>query len=874
VSAGAPREPRLFELLLRLLVRGEGSEFVLGDVSEDFRRIALRAGPAAARRWYRAQAVRTALGWIARAPRRPAEAYVRDARLALRSLRLSPTYTLGTVVTLAVGIGGAASVAAVGATVLRPLPFPESERLVAVWETREGRQRSVSPANYLDWRRTASSFEGLAAHDVRTVSVTVGGVAARDVVALVSGNFFDVLRGDPLLGRSFDPELDTDFGQRVAVLSHAAWTDAFGAARDVIGRSFLVDDASYEVVGVMPDGFDAPEADVFAWLRSRTEAPEIAGFGADLPSLRDSWYFEVVGRLADGVTIEAAAAEMAGIARRLEEAYPVANRRAGVRLVPLLDQAVAGFESLLLALALAVLLVLVAAGANVAHLALARGAARERAVAVKRALGATRADVRRSALIEGVALGLGGASVGLSMAAVLMGSPLLTRGGWVPRAGEVALRPSVVGFALLLGVVVGVAVGLAGDVRSAIRGGRGVARGEGGTRTRGSRAMIAGQVAVAVALLVGTTLMARSLVALGSVDLGFRTDGLATVRIAMPDARTRAYEERILGYRAIMREIRSIPGVESAGMGSASPLSQGMRAGVFVAGEAREGDPPDSGWQPVDPEYLPALGVTLVEGRLFAESEDATSPDVAVVNRAFVRSVLADGEAIGARVTMGLDGHDRPLTIVGVVGDTRTRGPGAPPGPVLYRPMAQTLRFGADAVFVAARVSGNEDRAIAAIRDAVRATAPGMPVYDEAAGRDLARPFEATQSALLAILGVFTTTALLLGGVGVYAVAAYGVRRRRREIGVRLALGADARRVSRDVLFEGLRDALTGVPLGVLLALLLGRALRSALFGVGGADPWSVALSIGAVLVVSAVALLVPGRIAARTDPAGAMRDG
>ena len=251
-------EPRVPRLLLRALVRGPGSEFVLGDITEDYERMVDEKGMVAARRWYRRQALSTAASWLAQSRRAPIEAWRRDARHAARGLQRSPGYTLTIVLSLSLGLGGAATVATVIHSVLRPLPFPESDRLVAVWETKDGEQRWVAPANYLDWRRSSESFSGIAAHDTRSASITLNGLASRQQVAVVSGNFFSVLDVEAMLGRTFDPDMDPHFPDRRAVLAHSSWVDAFGRDRDVVGRTIRVDDLTYEVIGVAPPGVDFP----------------------------------------------------------------------------------------------------------------------------------------------------------------------------------------------------------------------------------------------------------------------------------------------------------------------------------------------------------------------------------------------------------------------------------------------------------------------------------------------------------------------------------------------------------------------------------------------------------------------------------------
>ena len=649
--------------------------------------------------------------------------------------------------------------------------------------------------------------------------------------------------------------------------------DDFGGDRRVVGKTIQVDDLTYEVVGVAPPNVDFPGPGLFAWLRSPTEAPEIRGFGGDLTEMRDAWYFSVVGRLGPARTLDSARQEMSALAARLEEEYPETNRGAGIRLLPLLDQTVAGVQSTLLALALAVSLVLLATFVNVTHLTLARGAARAADVAIKVSFGASQRDVRRLMLVEGWTLGIGGGGLGVFLAAVAIGSGRAVFGSSLPRADEIALRPGIVGLALLLSVLVGTCIAWIACLRGRVdtRTMRAV-RAESGSAGAVSRGMIAMQVAATIALLAGTGLMARSVYALAGVDIGFDQDGLITFRVAIPDALARPYEERLALYDDIGAAVAGLPGVTTVGVGSGSPLSVGTRAGVFTVGEPTGQDPPDSGWQPVNPEYFSALGLSLRRGRGFTDADGPDAMDVAIVNEVFTRTLLRDRNPLETQVTMGLDGHDRPLTIVGVVADTRTMGPSAPPGPVLYRPISQTTGFSASAAFFAVRGATDQGPDLGVVRGAIRGANPGLPVFSEALGEDLARPFRRSQTVLLYVLSVFATTALLLGLVGVYGVTSYSVRRR-REIGIRLALGADQRRVTTEVVGRGMFTAVMGVPVGLGLAILLGRALESLLFGVPASDMPALAGVVTLVLVATAAALFGPARLAAGTDPADVTRD-
>ncbi|MEM7413954.1 MAG: FtsX-like permease family protein [Gemmatimonadota bacterium] len=863
-----PTPPRLATALLRWLLGPEDAEFVLGDLAEDFTTIEATSGPRAARWWYWRQLAGTARARVTFAG--TAEVWSRDVRHAARALVRAPGYAVVAVVTLALGIGGAATIGAIAVSVLSPLPYPDSDDLVAVWETRNDVQRAVSPANYIDWRQRSRTFDGLAAHTVDRVSITLGDGATREPVAVVSSNFFHVLGEAPSWGRAFDPTFDASFAEREVVLEQGAAERAFGSAAEAVGQSLRVDDLVYTVVGVMSTGFGYPETGLFGWTRSPTEAPEIRNLPPDinLTEVRDAWYFDVVGRVRGERSVADGRADLEAVAAQLAVEYPETNAESGVLVVPLLDQTVADFDRTLWALALAVALVLTASLFNVLHLTRARAEGRRADAAVRLSLGASRARLARSFAVEGWIVGLAATTVGLGLATLALSVSTALLAEAVPRAHEIELTAVSAWSAMLLGLLGGSVLGRASlsvaapkrDLRSSL------------TRARAGRSLVAVQVAVSIAVLTGTALLARSFAELGRVDLGFRSDGLATMRISIPDAPTRSYAERLALYRDVVSAVERSPGIAAVTLGSDLPLRMGMGAGVRIEGVTTSEDPPNSGWQPVEPSYFGTLGMSLLEGRELQSSDRAGTVDVAVVNEAFVRDVLDGRPALGSRVTMGLDGHDRPLEIVGVVADTRTRGPAQPAGAVLYRPLDQTLRYAAGSVVLAARVSGQTG--LQDVRAVVRNAAPSLPVYDERTGSALMRPFRAGQALLLTIMGVFAGTAVSIGLVGVYGVGIHAVRRARRDIGIRLALGATGGQMTKSVITDGMRSALFGLPVGLVLAYGVGRSVSNQLFATSATDPVSLIGVALAVLGLTAIAFWAPARVAARVDPARAMRDG
>ena len=792
--------------------------------------------------------------------------WFQEVRHAIRRLRRRPGFTLLGTIVLAVGIGGVAAVASLAWSVLRPLDFPEPDRLVAVWERHGETRRSAAPANYLDWRRMVERFDGLAAHRVTGAAVSVDGVATRERVADVSGNFFSVLGVEPSIGRAFDPALDVAFAEREIVLAPGAARDRFGAPASALGRTVRVADEPYVVVGIAPAGLAFPEPGLFGWTRSPTEAPGIRGLPVDPTTLRDSWYFQVVGRIADGATLDQARADLAAVASRLEALHPETNEDATVELVPLLEQTVAGFGAIVGVLGLAVGLLLAAAISNVLSLAMVRAREMRPEAAVRVSLGARAADLSRGHLVEGWLLGAIGTGAGLLAADVGVRAAASRFASVIPRAGEVGLASPVVMAGLLGGVAAGSLVGLTAFLGT---------RPDRNLRARlgpgtGGRFVLGVQVTSAIVVLTCSAVVALSLQRLASVDPGFEPAGLTTLRVALPDAAARSYPDRLAQFERVASALRNLPGVEHVGVGTADPLRTGPTAGVRIEGRAPD-ETVDTGWQPVDPGFFAALAVPVVRGRGIEATDRAGDVEVVVVNEAFAREAFGPEDPIGRRITIGLDGHDRPLTIVGVVADTKSRGPAADAAPVLYRPLAQTTGFPAESVFLAVRGAGG-----VTIRagDAARAAAPGMPVYDEATGAELLRAFGETQAMLLAIVGVFGLTALALGLVGVYGIGAESVRSRRREIGVRMALGATAAGVLRLVVLQGARAASWGVLPGLVLAWTAVALIESRLFETGLADAYVAPTVAAGVLGLAAAVLLVPARRAARIPPAESTRAG
>lgn len=805
--------------------------------------------------------------------------FVRASRQTLRRLARSPGSSAAAVVTVALGVC-ALSLAwgAAYPVLIRPLDFREPDGLVDVRETFRGEDRQVAPANYLDWRARAGSFSELAAYDGETMTLVLDAGGVRIDAAEVSGNFFHTLGVEASLGRTFDPALRRG-GELEAVLSHALWQESFGGTREIVGQTVRVDDRSVRVIGILPADFRFAPEPAQLWLRSPDEAPEIRAFDGDLAAMRDAWYFRVVGRLREGTSLATARSEMDALASALRAEHPRTNADAGVRIQPLADVVAAQRGPALRLLMGAALLVLLVAAVNVSHLLLARSWAGANERGVRRALGASRTRLAAAAAAEGLMLTLVGGALGGAAALALPGTlARLLPGGLVDASASPAWQGGI-GFALVAAAVTAVVVSAVpallasrADARAAGAGSR-VMGATHGARFRWS--LVAVEAALALALMTGAGLLLRSLVQVGRIEPGFEAAGLWTSRVAFPDARSQPYEVRVATARQVVASVAALPGVASVGIGVTSPFAQGPRAGLDVEGRPAEpSDWPDVAWQPVTSGYLETLGVELRRGRMLDTGDRPGSPDVAVVNEAFARSVFPGEDALGRRMTIGLDGHDRPLTIVGVVSDMRNRGMVESPAPMMFRPLAQTVRWGADDLFLVVRTAeGTTPLNAGALRRAVAAAAPSAAPYAMRTGPELVARESGELRGLLGLLAAFGATALALGAVGIYGVGSFVVGQRRAELGLRLALGAAPGQVTTLVLRQGLAATAAGLAAGLPLVLVLSRGLRRFLVGVAPGDPVTLALASLALLAGTLLALLPAARDAARTDPARTLRE-
>jgi len=797
------------------------------------------------------------------------DTFRQDLRYALRQLARSPSFTAVVVLTLALGIGANTAIfSALDAIVLRPLPFADADRIVTLWQQNRssGDRVTSSPANFLDWRERSTSFETLAAaepfsHDY----VTVDGPESFPSW-LVSENFFEVLGVAPLLGRTFGAEDHERGGAKVAVLGYALWQRRFGGDSSVVGRVLALDAEAVTVVGVMPPRFEFPVGGDL-WVPRVYEGSEAQD------RTEDSWH--VVGKLKPGVSVEASRAELDRIAAQLAAEYPTTNDDVGVAVVPLAEHLAGPARRTLSLFFGAVGLVLLIVCVNVANLLLARAAQRRHEFAIRSAIGADRSRMIRQAVTESAVLGLIGGGCGLLLAA--WGLAFMPLGlASVPHAAVPALDGHALAFAavlaigstVLFGLAPALQVGRSVELRQRLHGAISAGR-----ATRGFRnALVVTELALAMVLLVSAALLVRSFTALLDVDRGYRTDNVLALTVQTWQYYPRPAQRRVFVEQTLER-IAALPGVVAAGVTSSLPLAEGIGAdtGSFsIVGRP----PPDSRslsaalTAVVTNGYFRALDIPLRAGRLFEPTDDADAPPVVLVNEAMARRYWPGEVPVGARVMLAFSGPPTEAEVIGVVGDVRDALQ-EDPRPSFYLPHSQRP-YGAFHFTV--RTNGDPAGLVRAVQDEIWAMNPAMPFAQVTTLDGLFDDSLRDRRSTLLIVLAFSITALTLAAVGAYGLVSHESSRRSQEIGIRVAVGADRRRVLALVVGDGLKLALLGVLVGGALAFAAGRALSGFLFGITPFDPLTFIGIALLMLAVTVLASLLPAWRASRADPAVVLR--
>jgi len=792
-----------------------------------------------------------------------------DVRIALRQLARSPGHTVAALAILGVGIGaGTAIFTVVNAVLLRPLDYEEAERLVALCETNPAVEGYcvASPPNVMDWAAASTTIESIGFAREWQYSMRAGGGAGGVSGGFASPGWFRALGVRPELGRVFD-EGDIERGERIVVLTHGLWVDRFGAAADVIGQTITLDGQPYTVAGVLPASFEAPD---LGHARLWTPPP----WDPRDEELRVWRGFAVAARLARGATIEQARSELTSLQQSLATAHPASNEGWGVRVVPLHERVTGSARPALLVFTGAVALLLLVACANLANLSLTRAAGRHREFAVRAAIGAGRLDRVRPLLTESALLSAGGAIVGLgfSIFATRMIVRLAPPG--IPRLDEVSTDPAVFAFALLLAAVTAAVAGLAPALRSSrvdlsqmLRETTGAGGAPGATVAR--RVLVVTEIAVTLMLLIGATLMLRSFAMLMRWDPGFdRTSVLAFSAFAPIERYTNSDQVGAL-WRSIEESLAGVPGVTAVATVSAGPVFGGIETGRFrIEGDISSAEPAAVRWYDAAPSYFATLGVPIVRGRSFTEDETRGDPAVAVINETMARQWFGSRDPIGRRVEM-VDGG-RTLEIVGVVADVRPFIAGQPVAAEIWWSNRQNPRWG---TFFVIRGTGDVASLGRTVRSRLEAIDPdvqaGAPTTLDALveARLIGPRFN------YVLIGLLAALSLILAGAGVYAVLSHMVTQRRREIGIRLALGDTREGITGRMLREGTGMAAVGVTIGCAGALGLSRFLESLLHGVSARDATTYILTTIALLGISAVASLTPALRASRVDPATILKE-
>jgi predicted permease len=848
--------------------------FHLEMEAEELARFGVRAedaGAAAARRFggvarYQDEA-RDARGgrWL--------EELRQDARYAVRVLSRGRGFVAIATLTLALGVGANTAIfSVVRGMLLRELPYPEPARLVSITTMIHGNASAASPVDFLDWRAQASSLSGIAAYHTSTSNLTGSGEPQRLTQARVSANFFDLLGARPERGRGFQRGEDDRLAPQVAVLSDGLWRSRFGADESIIGRTIVLDDAPTTIIGIASPRMQMPSG-VDLWSTTRFAERDVA------PSSRGARWIEVVARLAPHRSIADAQTEMTTIAARLAQSDPSHNEGVTARVMTLQDDLVSNVRTPLLVLLGAVGFVMLIACVNVASLSLGRTAARETELAVRVALGAGRGRLARQILTESLVLSLGGGAVGLLVAWLGTRALLALAPGDLLVAGSIHIDGWVLAFALGLTLCSGLLFGVAPAVKGSARrlqadlraGGRGLA----GNGSRLRPVLVVSEVALAITLLAGAGLLLRSVAHLTSVDPGFQPARASTFSLSLPPLRYNGAAKQEQFARALLSRIDRLPGMAAAGVSFGLPLSGASFGFTFtIAGRPQQSGPeePRAQARVASPGYFRAMGIPLLRGRWFTDEDRAGTTPVILISQETARRFWPNEDPIGHVIMTGWGHGDQRFggTIIGIVGDVRQFTLAGSPAAHIYGPLAQ---WPLDEMTVVMRSSAPTATILAAARGIVSSLDGQLPLYDVMPLEDLVRSSTAQRRFYASLLATFAVLALTLAAVGIYGVISYSVQRRRRELGIRIALGASGDRVVGMVMRQGMTLALTGAAIGLAAASLLTRVLSGQLFGVSATDPLTFLAAPMILIAIALVACVIPARRAVSVDPASALRN-
>ena len=791
------------------------------------------------------------------------ETILKDIRYGIRGLRKRPGFTTVAVLTLALGIGANSAIFSVlNAVLLRPLPYAEADRIVRIDETEAKGGMGVSPPNLLDFQQQNQTFESVAGYTGGNFILTHAGDPLRIQSCAISADLFSVLGVKPLIGRSFFAADEKPGQDRVAVISYGLWQRRFGGDLALLQKQITLDGLSYTVVGVMPNGFEFPIQPERVEVWTPLEQPE------DLAQLRGAHYLDVVGRIKTNVSLAQARADVEAIASRIAQQYPK-EVNGKTTVVPLKEDLVGQAQPYLLMLAGAALLVLLIAVANVASLTLARAAERQKEIALRTALGASKARVVRQLLTESLILSFVGGLAGVALASWSTGFLAAIAPGDLPRLQSAYVDGRVLLFALAISTISGILLGLIPAWRSAntdlqTRLKEGETRSASAPRQALRKALVVSEVTLALVLLCGAGLLIRTLWKLNSVNPGFDPDNVLVAELLLPKAKYRDAGQQTIFFQQLIERIKTSPGIESVGGTSNLPLS-GTNM-VFLA--SVEGRSLPASFRAVSHDYFRTMRIPLLKGRWFDDHDTAESQPVVVINETMAHQISPNGEeALGKRIKHGF--KHQVAEVVGVIGDVKYAGLDQQTKPEMYAPFAQRAW---PFMRIVARFKSDPSLVAATIREAVKAIDKDQPVDKVTTMSSVVSASIVGRTFYMQLLGIFAALAFILAAIGIYGVVSYSVAQRTREIGIRVALGARRGDVLGLVLKEALRLTAVGVGLGLVGAFAATRVLRSLLFEVKPTDP---ATFICLSLLLTLVALLasyIPARRATKVDPLVALR--
>jgi putative ABC transport system permease protein len=819
-----------------------------------------------------------------------AETLLQDVRYGVRTMRRAPGFTLTAVLALALGMGANTAIfSVVNAVLLRPLPYEKPDRLMQVWHTPPQKSFpgmpifTVSPANFLDWRTQNHSFEGMAAYGFGRYTITGSGHPETLRVVAATHGLLAILHAQPLLGRGFlDGEYESGHEHEV-LLSSGLWRSYFAGNPDIVGKNIQLNGQAFTVVGVMRAEFDFP---VSGDPDARAQMWKPMAWTDHERAVRDNRNYGVIARLKDGVTLKQAQAELDAISNRLAQDYPNDDKGWGAIAISMRDDLVSDVRPALLILQGAVALVLLIACANVANLMLARALSRRKEVAVRTALGATRRRLLQQALSETLLLAVAGGMLGLVFAhygVILIVKFLAQR---LPRSNEIALDGWVLAFTLGISLLTGFAAGLLpalrmakADLHEALKQGLGrTAVDSGGSRTR--NVLVVSEVALSLMLLIGAGLLIRSLWVLQHVNPGFDPSRVVTMAVSVPPGKFAEPQQQIGYFGRVLERVRSLPGVQSAGLIDSLPLSgDGSHQPISVEGRppAPMADLPEVDVRLISPGYMGAMHIPLLNGRDVDDSDVAGRPGAVLISESMAKSFWPNEDAVGKHLTLYFF-PDLPRVVVGVVADVKmTAMNETQPAPTLYFPLAQLSPVRGAAwrsipMSLAVRTGSAPLSVLPAITGAIRETDGDVPLLNIRTMDDSVSASLSPERFAMLLLGAFAGLALLLAVVGIYSVMSYSVSRRTNEIGIRVALGASRGDVLLLVVRQAMLLALIGSAIGIAGGLSLSRLMASQLYGVGPTDPITFVAVAALLMLVSLAASYLPARRAMRVEPTAALR--